>query len=204
MSESASPTGLSPWKAPNLNALDAADVEPLLDDEARQSIINEAYAEGYAKGHEAGEAAGNALTADRANAFLALLDGIDQPLIRMDQHLVEEVAELAAVIAAEIARSTLTVEPDGLYKHILNLTESLSAQQDPYKVFLHPDDKALVTAYVQGLSDEHPNNNWILFEETSLQPGDVRIQASDSAIEAKLTDAAIHAVRDAMMDERET
>ena len=114
MSESASPTGLSPWKAPDLNALDAADVEPLLDDEARQSIINEAYAEGYAKGHEAGEAAGNALTADRANAFLALLDGIDQPLIRMDQRLVEEVAELAAVIPAEIARSTLTGEPDGL------------------------------------------------------------------------------------------
>ena len=83
MSERSSPAELSPWEAPDLNALDSAEAEPLLDHEARQAIINEAYAEGYAKGHEAGEAAGNALTADRANAFLALLDGIDQPLIQM-------------------------------------------------------------------------------------------------------------------------
>ena len=124
MSDGSSSAELSPWKAPDLNALDAADAEPLLDDEARQSIINEAYAEGYAKGHEAGEAAGNALTAVRADAFLALLDGIDQPLIRMDQHLVEEVAELAAVIAAEIARSTLTVEQVS-YTH-LTLATTLS------------------------------------------------------------------------------
>ncbi len=203
MSERSSPAELSPWEAPDLNALDSAEAEPLHDQEARQAIINEAYAEGYAKGHEAGEAAGNALTADRANAFLALLDGIDQPLIQMDQHLVKEVAELAAVIAAELARSTLTVEPDGLHQHILKLTESLSAQQDPYKIFLHPGDKVLVAAYIEELPDEQARNNWVLIEETSLQPGDVRIQASDSSIEAKLTDAAISAVRDAMMKERD-
>jgi flagellar biosynthesis/type III secretory pathway protein FliH len=205
MSDATSPAAMSAWKAPDLNALGADEgVEPVLDEQARQAIVNEAYAEGYAKGHEAGETAGNALTADRANAFLALLDGIDQPLIEMDQHLVEEVAELAAVIAAEIARAMIIMEPEKLYEHIFHLTKDLAAQQDPFKIFLNPEDKVLVAAYISELPDGHPVGNWSLFEEISIQRGDVRIQASDSSIEAKLTSTAVNAVRDAMLHEHES
>ena len=119
------------WQAPDLTqpkekALDAAAIAAL-----RQS----AYDEGFAQGVKDGEAQGFAVTQDRADQFLALLQGIDQPLVAMDAHLAQEVAHLAALVGAELARCEITADSEVLYRHVQRISEALPALQHPPKIF---------------------------------------------------------------------
>ena len=102
------------WQAPDLSRFKEKELDATTIAALRQSAYDEGFAqglsEGDAQGFKAGEARGLALTQDRADQFLALLQGIDAPLVAMDAHLAREVAHLAALVGAELARSQITVD----------------------------------------------------------------------------------------------
>ncbi len=182
------------WQAPDLTqpkekALDAAAIAAL-----RQS----AYDEGFAQGVKDGEAQGLAVTQDRADQFLALLQGIDQPLVAMDAHLAQEVAHLAALVGAELARCEITADSEVLYRHVQRISEALPALQHPPKIFLHPQDRLMVAEHIEALPDGHPAKGWTLHDEPSLGRGDCRLQGRDSQLTADLTVMAKDIVQKAL------
>lgn len=184
------------WQAPDLSYTKAE----VLDEKAIAAIKQSAYDEGFAKGQKDGEAEGLALTKDRADQFLALLAGIDQPLVQMDEHLAREVAQLAALVGSELARSVITGDPQSLYQHVQRISEALPSLQHPPKIFLHPEDRALVSAHIETLPAEHPAHDWPLHEEGSLDRGDCRLQGRDSQLNADLTCLAKDMVRNALSE----
>ena len=122
------------WQAPDLTRYK----EKELDAAALAALRQSAYDEGFAQGLKEGEAQGLALTQDRADQFLALLQGIDAPLVAMDAHLAREVAHLAALVGAELARCEITADAEVLYGHVQRISEALPSLQHPPKIFLHP------------------------------------------------------------------
>ncbi|MCH1554767.1 MAG: hypothetical protein L7T26_00930 [Pseudomonadales bacterium] len=184
------------WQAPDLTVAKAE----VLDEKAIAAIKQSAYEEGFAQGQQDGEAAGLALTKDRADEFLALLAGIDQPLVQMDEHLAREVAQLAALVGAELARSAITSDPENLFHHVQRISEALPSIQHPPKIFLNPEDRALVAAHIETLPPEHPAKDWPLHDEASLDRGDCRLQGRDSHLSADLTHLAKEMVKRALSD----
>ena len=184
------------WQAPELTGPKAQ----VMDAKAIEALQESAYQEGFTKGQEDGEAAGLALTKDRADEFLALLAGIDQPLLQMDEHLAREVAQLAALVGAELARSAITSDPENLFHHVQRISEALPSIQHPPKIFLNPQDRALVAAHIESLPPEHPAKVWPLHDEPSLDRGDCRLQGRDSHLSADLTRLAKEMVKRALSD----
>ena len=137
------------WQAPDLTQ----PKEKALDAAAIAALRQAAYDEGFAQGVKDGEAQGLAVTQDRADQFLALLQGIDQPLVAMDAHLAREVAHLAALVGAELARCEITADSEVLYRHVQRISEALPALQHPPKIFLHPQDRLMVAEHIAALPD---------------------------------------------------
>ena len=197
------------WQAPDLShfkhkGLEASEneLDPIAIAALRQTAYEEGFAqglsEGNAQGFKEGEAAGLALTQDRADQFLALLQGIDAPLISMDAHLAREVAHLAALVGAELARSQITVDPEILYAHVQRISEALPSLQHPPKIFLHPADRLMVAGHIETLPERHPAKLWALHDEPSLDRGDCRLQGRDSQLTADLTVMAKDIVQKAL------
>jgi len=179
------------WQAPIIAGPGARSPEDdRLDPEAIEAIKKEAYAEGFEAGRRDGEAKGLALTQDRADGFFRLLEGIDEPLRYIDAQLAEQLAEFAAVIAAEMTRGLITLEVDKLVDLILQLSETLPSDQHPPRLYLNPQDRTLVAEYVGALDEGHPLKSWPLFDEPSLERGESRIQGSYSAIRTDLIERA--------------
>lgn len=182
------------WQAPDLTR----HKEKELDAAAIAALRQSAYDEGFAQGLQEGEAQGLALTQDRADQFLALLQGIDQPLVAMDAHLAREVAHLAALVGAELARCEITADSEVLYRHVQRISEALPALQHPPKIFLHPQDRLMVAEHIAALPDGHPAKGWALHDEHSLDRGDCRLQGRDSQLTADLAVMAKDIVQKAL------
>ena len=190
------------WQAPDLSRFKEKELDATTIAALRQSAYDEGFAqglsEGDAQGFKAGEARGLALTQDRADQFLALLQGIDAPLVAMDAHLAREVAHLAALVGAELARSQITVDAEVLYGHVQRISEALPSLQHPPKIFLHPEDRLMVAGHIEALPDNHPAKLWSLHDEPSLDRGDCRLQGRDSQLTADLTIMAKDIVQKAL------
>ena len=182
------------WQAPDLTR----HKEKELDAAALAALRQSAYDEGFAQGLKEGEAQGLALTQDRADQFLALLQGIDAPLVAMDAHLAREVAHLAALVGAELARCEITADAEVLYGHVQRISEALPSLQHPPKIFLHPEDRRMVASHIEALPDAHPAKLWTLHDEPSLDRGDCRLQGRDSQLNADLTVMAKDIVQKAL------
>ena len=185
------------WQAPEL----LGHKEPVLDAAAIEAIRQGAFDQGFAKGLAAGEAEGLARTQERADQFLALLENIDQPLREMDAHLAGELANLAALVAGELARTAITTDPALLLGHLQRISEALPSLQHPPKIFLHPLDREMIVAYINELPEEHPAKGWALLDEPSLDRGDCRLQGRDSTLNADLTQLAKEMVKRALNGE---
>ncbi|MEK9589200.1 MAG: FliH/SctL family protein [Gammaproteobacteria bacterium] len=183
MSEVAS---IRSWQAPVI----AGPGAERLDQAAIEAIKKAAYDEGFAAGERDGRAEGLRQTQSGADGFIRLLAGIDQPLAQMDEQIALQLAELASVVAAEMTRGLIRLEPSELTQMIQQLAETLPSDQHPPKLFLHPEDHALVAPYIEALADGHPLKAWPLYEEPSLEPGESRIQGTHSAIQTALIEQA--------------
>ena len=174
------------WQAPII----AGPGAERLDQAAIEAIKQSAYDEGFAAGRRDGEAEGLRQTQAGADGFIQLLANIDAPLAQMDDELALQLAELAAVVAAEMTRGLIRLEPENLTQMIQQLAETLPSDQHPPKLFLHPEDHALVRPYIDTLPEGHPLKAWPLFDEPSLERGESRIQGSRSAIQTALLEQA--------------
>ena len=67
--------------------------------------------------------------------------------------------------------------------------------QNTTKIFLNPQDRALVGSHIESLPAEHPAKNWPLHDEPSLARGDCRLQGRDSHLSADLTRLAKEMVK---------
>jgi flagellar assembly protein FliH len=146
----------------------AADIDAMFEDARRE-------------GHETGLREGAEQARDEALRIGALADGLDEALQRLDQDVAEELVGLAIEIARRLVRHALAENPEAVIETVRAALNQLPQAQA--RIHLHPDDLALVRAY---LADQPEGAHHALIEDDSVSRGGCRVQTAGSEIDATL------------------
>lgn len=145
-----------------------------------EGLEREAREAGYA----AGLAEGRAAARDELREQVALLEGIlraaARPLDALDDATEQELARLALVIARQVIAHELKTSPDLVARTVRQAALALPAAARAVRVYLHPDDLALL----RELDAAEPD--WQLVADLALQRGDCRLESDTSRLDARV------------------
>ncbi len=145
------------------------------------------YDAGFTSGREAGEAAGR----DQAKLdnevvvqhITTLMQGFDDALAHADEQIGAEIIRFACDLAATMLKTTLPVKPELILPLISETINTLPVMQRNGKIWLHPDDVALVREH---LPDELAQQGWQLMEDPHLLRGGCRIETHSNQADASI------------------
>jgi len=168
----------------------AADAGTLSAEQA-QALRQQAEAEGFERGHEAGmQAAHAALEQQYAQRLHEQTQRIERALEqaqagfdRLEQHLADQLLELACDLARQVVRRELQAPLEPL-RAVVHEALALALQDGrPATLRLHPDDAALLQASGDWAPGGHPLN---LRPDAQLQPGDCVVESAQGSVDARL------------------
>ena len=172
-----------------------------LEDEVRA-----ARAEGYERGRSEGLAAAAAEIAARLqdlDARRALLDTMARqmsaPLERCDSETAAELARIAVLVGAQLARRELALEPRQVIAVVRESLAALPASAREVRIHLHPRDAALLR---ESLDDAAGPAAWTVVEDPVMSRGGCRIETEASRVDARLEQRVAAAMASVLGDER--
>jgi flagellar assembly protein FliH len=149
------------------------------------ALSREAHAEGYARGYAEGRAAGEQAAASdmraRLSSFDAMLAQLSAPLAAFDQALVEDIAQLALLIARHLVRRELKTAPGEVVGVVRETMRLLPLASQGTSVRLHPDDVELVRGAFA--ASEEPIA-WRLEADPLITRGGCVVDSASSHIDA--------------------
>lgn len=165
----------------------------------REQARHEGYEEGLKTGQRDGLAQGLAEGRARAEAeqaqwrsqTAALVEAMARPLAAVDADAERALAELAMSVAKQIIRRELRVAQGEIVAVIREAVQLLPMNQQKIRVYLHPEDAALVReAFSLEAGAEH---SWQVIDDPGQNRGGCRVLTDDATIDASL-DSRIAAV----------
>lgn len=169
-------------------------------------VEREAWEHGFKDGHVEGVRKGEAELRSRiaeVDVKLAALDAImgalAKPLEELDSQVEQELTRLTLTIAKHLVRRELRIDPAqviGIIRHTVSLLP-LSARK--IKIFLHPDDAAIVRGKLAPASGEQ---EWQLAEDPLMARGGCRLTAENSSIDARIETSVAAALAGLLGDDR--
>jgi flagellar assembly protein FliH len=154
-----------------------------------EALERVAYQDGFRRGHEdgfergqrEGLAAGQAQARELAECLRAVLSQFEDPLEKFDGTVEQALVELAMAVARQLVRLEFAVNPELVVAVVRESLQALPLTARGVRVYLEPEDAALVRAAV-GSSVGRPDCQ--LIEDPELQRGDCRIESDSSRIDA--------------------
>jgi len=137
---------------------------------------------GQAEGYAAGLAEGQATAREHAERLAALTDALAQSLRALEADMGQALITLALAVAQKIVGDTLTHQPDAMLACVRNALR-LDANATPLRLWLHPDDLAIVTAR---LADELCEGDCHIQADASISRGGCRVETAFGEIDATL------------------
>lgn len=175
------------WEAPNLGSNKSAGSQPTTAAEI-ESIQKQAYDEGFSKGHQDGIEKGFNDARAVIEARLAHLDNIlsflTAPLEDLDEHVVQQTAELAMIVAQHLVQREMKQDPGQIIGVVREALKALPVSARDVKIYLHPDDTMLVKDAFSVNEDEENNLSWKIIEDPLLNPGGCKVTSENSSIDA--------------------
>jgi len=171
-----------------------ADTNAPVDDE---QIKRQAYAEGLEQGRARGEQLGREKAQKDIQRLQQIMGYLHQPLIDLDNQVLESLAALAVRLAGQLLHRELELEPTRLIPVISAAIEQLPLNNERPKVLLNPQDRELVAA-VQ--AEQNDLADWVLVADPSVQPGECQVVASLSRVDLGL-DARLKNLLATLLDE---
>ncbi|HKJ76285.1 MAG TPA: flagellar assembly protein FliH [Gammaproteobacteria bacterium] len=151
-----------------------------------EEIQKEAYAEAYASGYEKGREEGYAEWQRETQAAVQRLDqvfrSLARPLEDVDAAVEQELTELAIAIGRQLIRRELRANPEEIVGVVREALDALPSAAQGIRVFLHPDDAALVREALP--VEEGGEAHWRIVEEPTLSRGGCRVESDNSGIDA--------------------
>lgn len=171
-----------------------------------EELERRAFDEAFAKGREAGLAKAKQETQtalDQLKAQVAALERtlglLVQPLQQMDAEVEQQLAALALLIARQLVRRELQLDPAQVIAVIRETVALLPVAAREVRVHLHPQDAAVVR---ERLAMPATERAWHIVEDPVMQRGGCRVTTDTANIDARL-ETRINAVAVAMFgDER--
>ena len=148
----------------------AADIE---------RMHNEAHEQGYSAGYADGLAEAQGVTARLAE----IMEGLEQAVERIEQHVAEQLLATALEIAHQVLRQSLQVKPELLLPVVREAVAALQLSSGHPALLAHPDDAALIRAH---MGEHLAHNNWRIIENPALTRGGCRVELGASEVDATL------------------
>jgi len=151
-------------------------------------------------GHAAGLAEGRAAAETELRERLARLDGIlhaaARPLDALDDATEQELARLALVIARRVVAHELKTSPTLIVRTVREAALALPAATRALRVYLHPDDLALLREL------EAAEPHWQLLPDPDLRRGDCLLESESSRLDAR-AETRLAAIAEAIFGDEE-
>lgn len=152
-----------------------------------QHAKEEGYAVGFQEGRTAGYKEGRESAETEVKAEVArlqmLLSKLECDLHEIDQHVANDLLDLAIALAKKVVAQALALNPNLIIPVVQEAIRSLPSAADHPRLFLHPDDATLITAH---LSHQIEQDHWQIREDPQIARGGCRIEAGGSEINASL------------------
>jgi len=171
--------------------------------EAREQRIRQ---ENEARGYEAGMARAKVETQERIDKLDtqvkqldALLQLIGRPLQDLDAEVEKMLLDLALTVGKQLARRELRVDPAQVIAIMRESLELLPASAREIRVYLHPEDAAIVRERLTAPAD---GRAWTIVEDPTLSRGGCMIRTENSQIDARFESRINTVIGNALGDER--
>lgn len=184
------------WELPDVG--DPAPAPVAEEVEAAQPTVRDLEAiqqQAHDEGRAAGLAEGRAIAQKELQERVARLESVyaaaARPLLALDEQAAGELAQLAMIVARRVVAAELHLMPELVAKAVQEAARALPAATREIRVYLHPDDLALVRAMAIAERD------WRLVADPNLARGDCRIDSERSRLDARVATrlaAAVDAV----------
>lgn len=169
--------------------VDESPATQLPTEEQVAAIYQLAKENGYTEGYQAGQSQGyeeaRKIAETEVKAELARLHSIlcnlDQELLQIDQSVAQDLLALSIELSRKMVTQALKIKPELIVPIVQEAIRHLPNSMQHPRLFLHPDDVALVRLHLQ---DQLSQDNWTIREDEQLSRGGCRIKTSGSEIDA--------------------
>jgi flagellar assembly protein FliH len=151
--------------------------------EAYSEGHTEGHAAGYDEGHSAGYAEGLVEAQELTTRFAEILEGLEQAVGGIEQHVVEQLLATAVEVANQVLRQSLKVKPELILPVVREAVAALQFNSGHPALRAHPDDAALIQAQ---MGDTLAHSNWRIIGDPSLTRGGCRVELGASEVDATL------------------
>ncbi|WP_019626141.1 FliH/SctL family protein [Thioalkalivibrio sp. ALJT] len=162
----------------------AAEIEAI-EEEARKNGFEAGYAEGHELGRKEAEKATLAREEKKLRETVAALEavagGLVDPLAAAADALEPELLALVTALARKVIQDELQTRPERIEGVLKDALDQLPGRNQAVRVYLHPDDQALVQEYGATAQAEI---SWV--PDSGLARGGCRVEAGAASVDASL------------------
>jgi flagellar assembly protein FliH len=155
-----------------------------------EQLQEKAYVEGFEKGHTSGIAAAKDDITKTVALLSTLMTSLTSPFEKLDDKVVAELGQLAALIARQIVRRELKTETGQIVSIVREAVSNLPIASHNIRVVLHPEDASLVRT---ALSMREQEQRWELVEDPVISRGGCKVVSESARIDATV-EAQLNAV----------
>lgn len=152
-------------------------------DEGLAAGREEGYVAGREEGYRSGYEEGREKSLAELDRLKHLMATLDEALAQFERELGADVLALSVAIARQITRNALNFRPEALLPVIREAITGLPQPNQHPRLFLHPDDAALVRSLME---DELSQLHCRLSEDSHVERGGCRVKTDTSEVDATL------------------
>lgn len=150
---------------------------------ALKAAGDEARSKGFAEGREAGYAEGMKAARATAERMTRLAEAFDLALKQSESVLAQDILDLSLAVARQIVRTNLALRPELLLAVISEAMAMVPSHHGHPTLVLHPSDAAMLH---EALGQQLAHTGWRVVEDGALQRGDLRVESTNSELDATL------------------
>lgn len=172
------------WELPVVEGQDAFNSVQPMTAAKLDAIHKQAHKEGFEQGHKEGlEKAQKEISAQMQH-LKQILNALAEPLQAADDQVEQELIALSMAVARQIIRREIEQDPEQIIAVVREAMAELPSSARNIRIFLHPDDAALVRETLNTEEDE--TAPWKIVEDMVLTRGGCRVESDTSRIDASL------------------
>lgn len=149
-----------------------------------EELHRQAYEEGFELGKREGLEHGRSQVQEQVRHMESVVALLARPLAELDEQVVEEVSELAMVIARHIIRREIKTDPGQVVAVARQAINELPVGSREIRVYVHPEDAELLR---EGLgSADQGAGSWRIEEDPAMSRGGCRVETEASRVDASV------------------
>jgi flagellar assembly protein FliH len=178
------------WSLPPVSGTSVQGRKPGRTVGELQDVERRTQQEAFAQGRDAGLAAAKTeteaqleLLRNRVARLDRILSALAQPLHDLDAEVEQQLLSLSLAIAKQLVRRELRIDPTQVIAVIRETVAILPASARDARVYLHPDDAAIVR---DKLASPAQDRAWTIFEDPMMTRGGCRVTSESAQIDARV------------------